>query len=340
MRPPGKTTIGNTYNISPFDLADWSVFGPDRLLSPNLGIHDEKGFGSCHEDRIFVIGSCFAREIHSALSQRGFAVRGEGVGNKYSTFGILQTLQWALHGGLGERHMIPLADATWLDPHRHPQTFFPTARAAVNAHQAILDRTAADLRSSDAVVITLGLVEAWYDQRESVWLNGTPPVGRMAVEPGRFTPRRTTHAQNLAALLDILALLRTVNPGFRIIVSVSPVPLYATFFGEDVLVANAYSKATLRSVVTEARLHHRSPDEPAFDYFPSYELVTLSDRNQVWRTAHGDGTPDGRHVRAEFVRDVIVKTFVDHYLSREQRSRTAADSGVTTEPRPSPAMPC
>jgi hypothetical protein len=52
--------------------------------------------------------------------------------------------------------------------------------------------------------------------------------------------------------------------------TVSPVPLYLTFSGEDIIVANTYSKSVLRAAcdaVENSREH--------VDYFPSY--VTLLD---------------------------------------------------------------
>jgi hypothetical protein len=53
----------------------------------------------------------------------------------------------------------------------------------------------------------------------------------------------------------------------RVIVTVSPVPLTATFTGDDVIVANAFSKAVLRVCA------QRLADFPWVDYLPSYETV-------------------------------------------------------------------
>ena len=57
----------------------------------------------------------------------------------------------------------------------------------------------------------------------------------------------------------------------------SPVPLTSTHTADDVIVANGYSKAVLRTVAETIR---RS--DPRVIYFPSYELVVLSDRKLAW----------------------------------------------------------
>jgi hypothetical protein len=63
----------------------------------------------------------------------------------------------------------------------------------------------------------------------------------------------------------------------RIVVTVSPVPMSATFSGRDIAVANTYSKSTL---VAAAQAFQAAHDD--VDYFPSYELVTLSPREAAY----------------------------------------------------------
>jgi len=59
----------------------------------------------------------------------------------------------------------------------------------------------------------------------------------------------------------------------QIVVTVSPVPLMATLSGEDVVVANTYSKSLLRTVVQESAEAHKN-----VHHFPGYEIVQNSDR--------------------------------------------------------------
>ena len=63
--------------------------------------------------------------------------------------------------------------------------------------------------------------------------------------------------------------LRGVNPGLRLILTVSPVPLTATASGAHVLAATTYSKSVLRAVAGDL-----AAQDDEVDYFPSYELIT------------------------------------------------------------------
>ncbi len=308
-------SIGNNANIDTLRFADTAVFDPARLASPNLGLCLEPSFRIQRTDRIFVIGSCFAREIRAAMTDQGFDATDGGLGNQYNTFGILQTVTWALSGGFDDRLIVRLDDGTWFNGYGYPFTHHAGRRIAFDTHQAILANVAAAIRAADVIVMTLGLVEVWHDDQLNTWLNGTPPKDMIHDFDRRFSVHRTTHAQNLDALLRVLDLLHSVNADLRIVCTVSPVPLHATFFGSDVIISNAYSKATLRSVATEAVETAARNGGPAIDYFPSYELATVNERNLVWRDRHPTGEPDGRHVRADFVRDVILNLFVKHYLT-------------------------
>ena len=53
------------------------------------------------------------------------------------------------------------------------------------------------------------------------------------------------------------------------LLTVSPVPMTATANDEHVLVASTHTKSVLRAVAGEL-----AREEPAIDYFPSYEIIT------------------------------------------------------------------
>ena len=62
------------------------------------------------------------------------------------------------------------------------------------------------------------------------------------------------------------------------LISVSPVPLKnVTFTGQDALTANTYSKSALRAASEEFVAGHED-----VDYFPSYKIVTLTDRSAAF----------------------------------------------------------
>jgi hypothetical protein len=70
-------------------------------------------------------------------------------------------------------------------------------------------------------------------------------------------------------LRDFADRLATVNASARILLTVSPVPLIATYTREHVLVATTHSKAILRAACSELEVAYQS-----VYYFPSYEIVS------------------------------------------------------------------
>ena len=98
--------------------------------------------------------------------------------------------------------------------------------------------------------------------------------------------------------------INKIKPGIRIVITVSPVPLSQTFSGKDVAVANMYSKCVLRTaaeVVANAC--------STFDYFPSYEMVSLSPRTSAY-------AQDCIHVSDSIVGEVV-RSFLELYAGFE-----------------------
>jgi hypothetical protein len=156
------------------------------------------------------------------------------------------------------------------------------------------------LRNARLVVITLGLLEAWRDKKHNLFLNVTPSYA-MATEPNRYEFVIMSQAEVRAALSEIIHLLKAFAPDARVVITVSPIPLDVTFAPQDVVVSTSHSKATLLSATREVIYEHAHAD-----YFPSYEMTTLSKRSEAW-------ADDQRHVRPEFV-SKIMSHFIKGYV--------------------------
>ena len=269
------------------------------------------------EDTIFAIGSCFARNVEKALEGAGKRVLsrefdlgqigasledGANFFNKYSIHSVLNEVRWAL-----ERETFPGADVIYpIGPNRHvdPQLGmsrldFPLDDILAFRHR-YLDAMAA-VADADVVILTLGYVETWFDTRLGLYLNVVPPTQLIKAEPDRFEFRVLSYADILAGLEELHALLlRHRAKPLKMLVTVSPVPLLATFRDMDVLVANAYSKAVQRAALDEFLI-----GKAGVDYFPSYEFVTLSNPTVAWSRG------DYRHVSGD-----VVTRIMDNVLSR------------------------
>ena len=303
-------------------ISSAEVFEP--LLRPAFTIRPE--------DKIFAIGSCFARGVEGALSALGMDVASKtdvfddlpmrSIGwpqdftNKYNTEAVRNELLWALEPGCAYPRdaLLRLPNGLYQDPYAASNLEFGDEADSLERHGLL---TALTKRIVDCriVVITLGLIEAFWDTQTGLYTNTTP---NLAADEARFRFRVLSFEQTMEGLADIYELLaKHGHPDLQIVVTVSPVPLEATFTGEDVVIANTLSKATLRTAAGAWTRRHEN-----VHYFPSYEIVSNSPNEAVWRN-------DGRHVRSEFVHE-IMDLFVRTHLPAPE-ARTGAE-----EPAPLP----
>lgn len=264
------------------------------------------------EHRVFCIGSCFAREVESALARLNFDVcsivrdlpRTErrqrsdpGMSNKYTIASMLNELRWALDPARPYSHDLALienAQGLFEDYHLKGNFYADDLQPAREFREAF-NRQFRQVREADLIVMTLGLSEAWYDRETELVLNIAPNRSLVDKYPGRFELHVLGFEESLERLEAIYTLLtRFGKAGHQILLTVSPVPLHATFRNQDILVANTYSKAVLRAVAEHFQL-----GKDNVCYFPSFEFATLSHPNLVW------GKRDLRHVDRNFVEHIM-----------------------------------
>jgi hypothetical protein len=123
--------------------------------------------------------------------------------------------------------------------------------------------------SSNVFVLTLGLTESWRHAGNGHTYPVCPGTARGQYDPQQHQFHNLTHAEVTADLEQLIAGLAAVNPGLRLILTVSPVPLVATYTSDNVLVASSYSKAVLRAAAGEVEARHAQ-----VAYFPSYEIIS------------------------------------------------------------------
>ncbi|KAK6029580.1 GSCFA family protein [Ostertagia ostertagi] len=121
----------------------------------------------------------------------------------------------------------------------------------------------------DVFIFTLGLTETWFHAERGHTYPVCPGTAKGRYDATQHQFRNLTQAEVLTDLKRLVALVREVNPGVRFILTVSPVPLVATYSGQHVLLASSYSKCTLRSACGELA----AADDGVL-YFPSFEIVS------------------------------------------------------------------
>lgn len=282
----------------------------DKRLSGLVRLALHPSFGFSHEDRILTLGSCFARGLENRLYELGFdvpmkqvcipaadrqAVVDPDLLTKFTIQSIENELRWAA----GDRPPEPetlfleVSDGRWHDPQLiSGGSALPLAEAI--ERRAAIQAAVGQFPQCRIVIVTLGLAEAWFDEESELYLNTAPAAAAVRRWPGRFQMHVLSHDDILGSLERVHAILRDEgHSDVRMLVTVSPVPLKATFSGGDVIAANAYSKAVqcaaCRSFVERCA---------GVDYFPSYEIVVMSDRELAYEI-------DNMHVAPGMVRHIM-----------------------------------
>lgn len=285
-------------------------------------------------DKVATGGSCFAQHISRRLRDLGFAylvTEGQledadyGVfparfGNIYTARQLLQLLQRAY--GLIEPMDIAWRrqDGRYIDPFRPRMSpgGFGSIDALLSDRETHLAAVRRMFEDCTVFVFTLGLTEAWLSARDGSVFPLVPGAVAEDVNPSDYAFRNFNVAEVEADLLSFLDLFRTVNPGVRIILTVSPVPLVATYEDRHVLVSTTYSKSVLR-VAAEA-VSYRGP---GVAYFPAYEIVT---------GPHARGcylAEDLREVKSEAVA-YVMSVFAKHYLNRNAAGEATPGPPIPT----------
>ncbi len=272
------------------------------------------------EDRVFCIGSCFAREIGEALTRLDFNVlslfddlpksvyrkrRDVTMFNKYNVASIYNELYWAFHPETYCHDQVLIETSSGqLQDYQLTGAGYTDESVAVKRFREVFNQAFQQIKQADLVVLTLGLSEVWFDKQTGLYLNMAVSKALLKRYPDRFQLHVFDYEQTLSFLDDIYRLLdANLKPNFRVLITVSPIPLNATFRQQDVLLANAYSKAVLRSAVERF-----VSDKSNVNYFPSYEFVTLSNPTLVWRE------DDYRHVDRSFI-DYIMSNVMMQFMT-------------------------
>lgn len=283
-------------------------------------------------DTIVTMGSCFAQHIANWLRDQGRNVPyydsteniraksfSANYGNIYTVRQALQILQEVQGTHVTSEPVWP-TDGGYVDPLRPAQfvTAFDSPEAVALSRRQHLDAVRAAIKDLDVLVFTLGLTEAWRIRACGTVLPTAPGVVAGVFDDARYEFVNFRYGDVLSDLEAFCSEVRALRDGhhFRMLLTVSPVPLTATASGQHILRASTYSKSVLRAVAGDFCADHSFAD-----YFPSFELVT----NPAARSAYFE--ENLRSVRPDAVASVMT-TFERQCLADSpQRDVTSAGVG-------------
>ena len=281
-----------------------------------------------NNEKVATAGSCFAQHIAKRLAAEGFnyyvSESGDGLtekesseqnygvfscryGNLYTTRQLVQLFDRSIGRFTPKEKVWQRADGRYVDPFRPhiDPAGFDSLEAVEKSRIEHLACVKEMFEKLDILVFTLGLTESWESLEDGSIYPLAPGVAGGMMDPSIHRFRNFT-AKEVADDLELFLLkLQSVNPKARVILTVSPVPLIATYENRHVLVSNTHSKAVLRTVAGEmaSRYEH-------CDYFPSYEIITGP------HVGNGYLEDDLRSVRSEGV-DHVMRVFLKHYAGKE-----------------------
>lgn len=166
----------------------------------------------------------------------------------------------------------------------------------------------------EVFVFTLGLTESWEYSGDGAVLPLAPGVAGGVWQPDLYHFHNYSVQEVEQDLLAFIDRLREVNSTARIILTVSPVPLVATYEDRHVLVSTCLSKSVLRVAANTCATTREN-----VAYFPAYEIIT---------GPHAGGAyydDDLRSVNEKGVKHVM-RTFFRHFLAGA--NETLADGEV------------
>jgi len=282
-------------------------------------------------DRVATAGSCFAQHIGRNLKIRGanfmdmepappvfdsvedarrfgFGVFSCRYGNIYTSRQLLQLAQEAL----GRRRP---KDIVWGKDGRFFDALRPGIDPVGHASEKDLmeDRirhlsaVAEMLHTLDLFVFTMGLTEGWESAEDGTMFPSAPGTIAGQFDAEIYVPHNLRHGEIKADMEAFWAMLKDINPGARMLLTVSPVPLVATATKDHVLCATTYSKSVLRAVAGDLAADHED-----ISYFPSYEIITAPPFRGMFFN------PDMRTVNQIGV-DVVMRQFFSGPLRAEFR---------------------
>jgi hypothetical protein len=245
------------------------------------------------DSSVLTMGSCFAQNLRNYLTERGlqsdWLFVPPGLNN---TFALRNFLDWCLTGERG-------SDAYWYDQHDQGGAVKWQPPAEHEAYRRVL-------RDMSGMVLTIGLAEVWYDSDSGgVFWRGVP---KSIYDPRRHKCRVSTVQENTDNLAHMVRSLRALRPDLPIIVTLSPIPLKATFERPSIVTADCVSKSTLRVAIHELM----QQDHDKLYYWPSFEIVRWLGSHIEEALFGEDGKP--RHVNRRTVR-FILETFIRHYYA-------------------------
>jgi len=290
----------------------------EQRLAPFCVPQIEPKFRLSADTTFFTVGSCFARNIEAHLRKVGLFnyadtesfdfMTGHAWGsiplNKYTPLGILHEFHTALEldDAALKKQIIKVDEGSYYDPNiffHQLSSFDEVYSARVRVRDLFRN-----VSKADVAIITLGQIECWWDRETDAVIDSSLAKAVLDAFPGRFAFKLLSLTECRETVYETLELLQRHNPDQRYILTTSPVPAQRTYQEQDAMMAYLHAKSMLRAVAQDV-----ADSSDKIDYFPSFEMVVMSDRQLAF-------DKDMIHVRDGLVSRIVTR-FLTNYIDIE-----------------------
>lgn len=213
----------------------------------NLALHD----------RLITIGSCFSDTIGQQLLSNKFSVTVNPFGTTYHPIAIDRLIGYATYQKYPPEDSYLINQEHAFNYDFHSSFWNSTTENLRLDIEEMINTVHQQIKESRCLLITYGT--AWLFERTD---NGQGVANCHRMPSGGFRRRLASVDEMITSFQKMHGALRSINPGIKIILTVSPVRHL-----KDTLPSNSVSKATLRLAC------HQLTSFENVDYFPAYELL-------------------------------------------------------------------
>jgi hypothetical protein len=211
-----------------------------------------------HKSGILFIGSCFTENIGARMMEYKFDVDINPFGIVYNPMSVKQNLEIILSGGKYTVSDLYNYQDSWISFDHHSRFSFPEPEICLNEINRRIDYSHSRIRTIQCLIITFG----------TAWIYKIKESGRVVSNchklPADFFSRELLKTENiLSDYRKLITDLRKINPGLRIIFTVSPIRHW-----KDGPVQNTVSKSIL--ILT---IHELLKIFDYTEYFPAFEMA-------------------------------------------------------------------
>ncbi|MCS6933929.1 MAG: GSCFA domain-containing protein [Chitinophagales bacterium] len=270
-----------------------------------------------HDHKILTVGSCFSENIGNKFKQYKFNICINPFGQQYNPYSIAQALVRLVDAQPYCEEDLVFHDELYHSFDHHGCFSAPTISAALENINTRLKSDAAFLRHADYIFLTFGTSHYFSLKENGRIVSNCHKLSGNFFDRKLFAPTEIT-----ACMREAISKVKSVNPGVKFILTISPVRYFA--FG---VYENSVSKAHLFTA-----LHELLQSIDNLFYFPAYELVIDDLRDYRF---YAEDMLHPNYLATQYVWEKICETF----LSENTRSLLQKIDDVLMAARHRPRNP-